>query len=1045
MKKTLIVSCMLLFSWGYISLAQDRTVSGIVSDENGEPLIGATVAIEGTSAGTITDVNGAYTLSVEAGTRLKFSFVGYIDRIVPVGNQTTINVQMEVNITQLSEIVVTALGISQEKRSLGYSIQEVKGNDIAQTQRPNFFTSLQGRVAGLSMNNTSGVAGSSVSITLRGVSSISGNNQPLIVVDGLPIDNSTLDMHNLVTDGNNRNNDYTNRAADINPNDIESITVLKGPEAAGLYGQDGASGAIIITTKKGTKGAGKITYDNSFGFQNVYRFPEVQTKYGLGNYGTLDNNNDEIRYFGPELPTDATIYNNTDAFFKTGVSQTHNLGIEGGSDAATYRFSLNYADNQGIVPTNHYQKLSARLTSSTKVAEKLEAISTLSYTLSNNIKPVRGAYGYLLGVLTWPSYEDMTDYLNPDKTRKKITESNYELDNPLFSVYKNHSADHTNRVMGNMTLKYDPIAWLNVTGRFGADIYSTQGDYFLHPESYQGGGAGAFRGGSLDIYQENSRLLNGQLLATGKKEFENFRTSLMFGTSFDDKNYEISSDRGESFLLKDFNSINNTDVTTQRSKNTLTRRRMLSVFSQFNASYSDLVYLNVTARNDWSSTLAPENRSFFYPSASLSFVFTELSALKNQDFISMGKVRASFAEVGKDVAPYRIYPALASRTTTGGGFAYNYWGGNTSLRPERSRALEFGTELKFINGRAGLDVAVYKYDRIDQVSTQRLSYGTGFIFGLLNGGHISTSGVEVQLSGSPVLTNEFEWSMLVNFTKNKSIVKELPAKVSEWYSSDTWLYGHARGSAYASNLPDFYNPENFPYYNWDYHQRGMGSATAIGGRGYQRNDNGDILINPANGLPYQTSDYLPIGERNPDFMIGFTNTLDYKNLFFSFLLDIRKGGDVYNANESFLMFSGLSASARSLDRETPVIFEGVLRDGNENSSTPTVNDIEINPFDEGSRYYGSIAAEEFIERDINWLRLRDITLGYNLPSGLIKGVSTISVFTTMTDLFMITNYSGADPVVNGTNPATAGAGAYGFDYGAVSLPRTISFGIRLGI
>ncbi|MDH5381814.1 MAG: SusC/RagA family TonB-linked outer membrane protein, partial [Cyclobacteriaceae bacterium] len=286
----------------------------------------------------------------------------------------------------------------------------------------------------------------------------------------------------------------------------------------------------------------------------------------------------------------------------------------------------------------------------------------------------------------------------------------------------------------------------------------------------------------------------------------------------------------------------------------------------------------------------------------------------------------------------------------------------------------------------------------------------------------------------------------LNFSKSKSKVIELPAKVSEWYNSDTWLIGAARGSAYPENLQDYYNSTDYPFYNWDYHQRGMGSGTAIGGTGYQRNTNGDILINPSTGLPYITSDYLPIGERNPDFMIGLTNSVKYKNFNISFLFDIRRGGDVLNGNEYYLYTRGLST--RNLDRENLVIMEGVLKDGLEYTANPTKNNISLLPYTMGATFYQAMAMEDFVEKDINWLRLRDITLAYVFPADVIskiKPISSVSLFSTMNDLFMITNYTGADPMVNGTTPATSGMGAFGFDYGSISLPKSITFGIRVSL
>lgn len=1043
---------LLLILLGYSGslFAQSQIVTGRVKTQSGS-LPGVSVLVKGTSTGTTTDADGVFSLTVPDAKNnvLVFSFIGYVTQEMAVNNRTEYNIDLEEDITQLSEVVVTALGVSQEKKGLGYSVQQVTGADIAQTQRPNFLTSLQGRVAGLSLTSTSGLPGSSTSITLRGVSSISGNNQPLIVVDGLPVENRVFNQHNLVSNQDNRNNDYINRAADINPNDIESVTILKGPEAAALYGQEGASGAIIITTKKGAKGPARITYDNNFGFQKVYRFPETQNKYMPGNFGYDDPLVDELTFFGPRYAEGTTFYDNTDAFFQTGHSQTHNLTFETGSDNSTFRFATNYFDQSGVVPNNSYEKFSTRLTASTKLFSKGEITTTLNYITSTNLKPLRGANGYMLGVLAWPAHEDITSYLNPDGTRRRIlvsnpSSSNYNLEpnNPLFLVNKMKNSDKTERVLANTSITYDPLSWLNVTGRLGADIYSTLGNTFLHPEA-----SGVITlGGSVENYSENNRLLNGQFLLTGKKELGKFKGILMLGSSFDDKNYETNSIYGERLLLKEFNSINNTTLNTRNAKTVLTRKRLVSTFGSMTLNYSDLIYLNFTGRNDWSSTMPIDNRSYFYPSVSASFVFTELNALSSNTILSFGKLRASYAEVGKDAPTYSVRSSLTSRTSTGGGFAYDFFGGNPKLKPERAKGYEIGTELKLFNGKFGLDVAWYKNDRLDQISTQRLSYGTGFVLSLLNGGSISVQGLEVQLSATPLERNGLQWNVFVNFSRSKSEVIELPAQVKEFYNSDTWLYAGARGSAFPENLSTFYNPTNYPYYNWDYMQRGMGSATAIGGVTYERNVNGDIMINPATGLPYKTADYLPLGDRNPDFMIGLTNSVTYRNLSLSFLLDFRKGGDVFNANELYLFRVGLSK--QQLDRETPVIFNGVLKDGLENTDSPTRNTIEVNPYTMGSTYYAAYAESDFIERDINWLRLRDITLSYGLPSKLLgsqKIIRSVGIFTTMTDLFMITNYTGADPMVNGTNPATNGAGAFGFDYGSLSTPRSITFGVRLSL
>jgi TonB-linked SusC/RagA family outer membrane protein len=1040
MKQLLHRSVILLVCWGasLSLLAQDRVISGKVTNSaDNTALPGVSIIVKGTPRGTTTDNNGDYKVSVPANATLIFSYIGFVRREVKVGNSTVINLAMENDESILNEVVVTALGVKKEKKALGYSTQDVKGQDIIDTGRDNFLVAMQGRVSGLTMTPTSGQPGSSVSIQLRGASSIGGNNQPLFVVDGLPIDNRTFSQEAYVSPQPNRDNDYLNRAADINPNDIESITVLKGPEAAALYGIDASAGAILITTKKGTLGGkGKITYDNSFRMEEVYRFPKVQQVYGRGVNGSPDPNTQ--RFFGPKLPENTQFYDNFDGFFRTGFTQKHNLGFEGGNDKVTYRWSNSFTDQKGTIPTSAYKTLSSRLTATIKLTPKLEATTSFNYVNTQIVKPVRSEFGFLIGLLTWPTYDDVTNYLNPDGTRRRLIADTGEYDNPLFSVNKNKNSDRTKRTIGNFNLNYNPTSWLNMVARFGIDSYSTLGNSFLQPESNRG----LVGKGAIDNYTENSQLLNGNFLATAKKTVGKLTTSLLVGGSVDDRNYEVTSIHGEKLYLPDYNSINNTDPVTQRNKLTIIRQRLLGVFGKLDFDYNNYLFLSVTGRNDWSSTLPKANNSFFYPSVSASFVFSDLPALKDKfTALSFGKVRASFAQTGKDATPYRVRARLVSQTTTGGGFIYDFYGDNPDLKPERTNGFEIGTELKFFKNRLGLEVAYYSNERSKQIVTQRLSYGTGFIFGLLNGGTFSNHGVELTLNGNPVKTPDFSWDITANFSRYKTEVRNLPADVSEFYNSDTWLYGNARASAFPSGLDSYFSTINLAY-----NQRGASSATAIGGYSYLRNNRGDILISPTTGLPVINTNFLPIGDRNPDFTVGVTNMFRYKNLQLSFLLDIRKGGDVFNGNEKYLYTMGLST--RTLNRDQTMVFKGVLRDGLENSDNPTPNTIQITPQTRSADYYAALPESEFVEKDINWLRMRDITLSYKFPKAILnrtKVFSSASVFVTGTDLFLLTNYTGADPSINGNTASTTGVGGAGFDFGTLSMPRAVSFGLRVGL
>lgn len=1002
------------------ALAQDRTVSGrVTSAEDNSPIPGASVVVRGTTRGTTTDASGNFRIQATRGQTLRISFIGTTTQDVVVGNSDVVNVSLKQEANALNEVVVTALGIKQEKRALGYSVQEVNGTDLAQTQRENFLNALNGRVAGAMITPTSGNPGASTSIMLRGISSIGGNNQPLFVVDGLPISNNTFNQGALVSDSPNRNNDYQNRAADINPNDIESITILKGPEASALYGIDAASGAIIITTKKGTSGRGRVTYDNAFRFEDAYRFPKFQTTFGPGDNGSFTTAT--RNYFGPRYPSDVPMYDNIGNFFRTGFTQRHNLSLEGGNDRATYRLSTAYTGQNGVVPVTEFKRLSVRLTASTKLTDRFEATGSLNYITTNNIKAGKGNGSTLLALLYWPVTDDARDYLNNDGTRRRLNPNSdaQDIDNPFFDVYKNQNSDRNNRLLGNVSLSYDVAPWLNLKTITGVDIYSTIGNLLFHPQSNRGYASR----GSIENFTEVNEQFNGQFLATARRQFGKISSSLLLGSSLEDRRNNIDAVRGEQFYEPDFNGINNTPPTTQRAKNTLTRRRLLGVFGQLTLNYGDLVYLNVTGRNDWTSTLPIESRSFFYPSVSTSFVLTELPGLQGGKVLSFAKLRASFAEVGKDAPAYQTQSNLTAQVTTGGGLAYGFYGGNPFLRPERTRSYEVGTDLRFFNGRLTADVAYYNRSAVDQISAPRLSYGTGFILQYINSGTIENRGVEVQLGGSPVRRADFTWDVLLNFTRNQSTVKNLPADQTEFYLSDTWLYANVRNSLFVGQ-----------------------PATTFGGFDYVRNNRGDILINPTTGYPIKTTTFVPIGDRNPDLLIGLTNTFRYKNWSLSALLDIRKGGDVFNANELYLYVTGLST--RTLDRETPRVVRGVLRDGLENTDKPTVNTIQVTPITRNDFYNTAYVESDFIERDINWLRLRDVTLNYTVPQSILnrqKVFKSASVFFTGTDLFLLTNYTGADPAVNGLNASTGGSGAAGFDYGTIAVPRGLSFGVRVSL
>lgn len=1040
----IILLCMSIF-------AHAQRVTGTVTDEDGQPLPGVTVIVKGTTTGTISNIDGSYSIAANAGQELQFALTGMVTQVVTVGSNPTINRTMSGSV-QLRDVVITgALGLIQDKRKLSYSAQAVRGEDLQNTQRDNPFLALQGRIAGLSLTPTSGVAGGSASITLRGVNSIGNSNQPLIVMDGLPISSGTFNQHTLFSDANavntnanNNRDDVGSRLAEINTNDIESISVLKGPEAAALYGNEGANGVILITTKKGKAGNNRVVYNNRLATSQVYLFPEVQTVYGRGRNGMVELNDPD--YFGPAYDGSVQLYDNIGAFFQPGSNMRHDLAFEGGTEKSTYRLSGAYVKSKGVIPTNEYNQVNVAASNDIKLTDWLTVTSRFSVTQNKNILPPGGTDGYLTTVLRYPSDFDMSEYLTLEGNRTlTLPTATYGTDNgnAFFNVNKNARSERTNRTTGNVSLQANIAPWWSVTGRFGMDNYTTLANRYFHPQSNDG----FTKQGWTENYNDVGRLLNTTIFTTLKKSFGDFGTSLLVGTAIDDRRNEVSTDYGEKVYLPDFNSINNTDPATQRDRSTLTRTRLVGAFAKAELNFQEWLIFNLTGRNDWSSTLPVANRSYFYPSAGMSLNFTDIPSLKGKfGPLSFGKLRASVAQVGNPAPAYKIRARLVSQTSTGGGFLYDFFGDNPALKPENVQSIELGTELAFFKDRLTVDFAWYSKSIKDQIVTQRLSYGTGFIFGLLNGGELNTKGIEIQLGITPVRTPDFRWNINANFTKYKTKVLNLPAQVSEYYDSDTWAYDNVRASAFAPAdvlAARFNTPTNLFYS--DLNSRGAGSATAIGGWSYLRNSKGDVLIDPTTGFPLRNANFLPIGDRNPDFVIGLVNEFRiFGQLGVSFLLDIRKGGDIFNGNEMFLYRNGLST--RTLDRETPIVYKGVVKDGMEESDNPTQNTKEIIPIANETYYTTVVQPEDFIERDINWLRLRDITVSYDFPIrwlGSRKVVKAASVFVNGTDLFLLTNYTGADPYVSTTSPATGGAGGFGMDFGKISLPRSFSAGLSV--
>ncbi|CAN5910463.1 SusC/RagA family TonB-linked outer membrane protein [soil metagenome] len=999
--------------------AQEKTVTGTVTSEQGTPLSSVSVVIRGTTVGTVTNNSGMFSVRAAPGQVLQFRLIGTAPAERTVGASNVINVALTRVATSLDAFVVTALGQTTQQRALGTSQQQVSGAEIAGTQRENFVNALQGRVAGVEVTTTSGLPGSSSSITIRGVSSISSSNQPLMVIDGLPVDNKTLNSNVLAsgapgssTDFANRSVDFSSRSGDINPEDIETLTVLKGPEASALYGIDAANGAIIITTKRGKPGTSGLTYSNRFRVENVRAKPQLQRTFGPTSVagGALGS----FQYFGAPYDAGTKFYDNVDGFFRTGVTQSHNLDFSGATadSRMNYRVASAFTKQEGVVPNSGYNRINLTGSTGAEVTSWLKSDLSMLYSYSTADKVFKGDGGPFIGLVLWPQTDNAQNYLTPAGTRRQVTNlsAGSEVDDPYFNIYKNPFNERTNRIYANGALTLTKWKFADLSTRLGVDAYTQQNLILRHPESAYG----LSNNGVIDQGDDINRIINSQtLLNVNRREIgRGFSMYGTLGNAVQDKRSTYDGLYGVNFLDPNFVSINNAQTKSSRQVNA--QRRLFSYFGSATADWNNYLFLTVTGRNDWTSTIPLGANRFFYPGVNTSFIATDaFPALRK--FATSVKLRAGYAEVGRDAEPYSDRPSLEAKSTSYVGYGYGFTGPNVNLRPEFARAYEAGIESNYLDDRLGLDFTVYRKQTKDQiVQNIRGSYATGYILFNLNGAETRNQGVEVTARATPVLRNSFGWDIIANYSQTHGVTLKLPNDLPEAYVSDTWLYGNVRNGT-APGL----------------------STMSLTGLFYLRNKAGALLIDPTTGLPLRSSTFIDAGyDRQPKWTMGVTNVFRMGRFSLNALVDLRRGGDVFNATEQFLTSRGLAMS--TLDRETPRVVTGVLRDGRENSANPTKNTLVVIPSNQPT-YYTNISEELFIEKDINWVRLRDVTLSMRLPE---RVGHSASVFITGTDLFLLTNYTGLDPISNGTSASVGGSGGVGIDYGNFPIPRGLNFGLR---
>ncbi len=1008
--------------------AQNVTVKGTVKDSNGDPIVGAGVLIKGTQTGVTTDIDGNYSINVPANATLRFTALSYADQEVPVRGRANISVTLSEDAERLKEATVTAeFGMKRVARSVGASVQSVKAQEIAESGRESFVDALQGRVSGMTITSTGGAPGSSTSVILRSATSISGNNQPLYVVDGVPINNNTLSTQTdfAIDDAvNSYGMDFSSRGNDINPEDIESMTILKGAAAAALYGSDASNGAIIITTKKGAAGRGKVSYSNSFRWDMPHGLPEIQNKYANGAYG-VTNYYYTSRY-GGRYPEGMKLYDNMGALLQTGFSQNHNISVEGGTDKITVRGAASITDQKGVIKTTDYQRINVTLSGKAEVTKWLSFDASMQYMQTGNTKAEKGLYGVLYRASRWPLNDDMSQYIAPDGTMSRpALYTDTDLLNPMFALYKNYNHDDVNRMVAAFSANITPTKHTFIRATYGMDF--SVGEYKVYTHPYYGNPTSASYGkGSLNFSKPTYRDQVIDVLAGYNNEWGKFSFSAQVGYHQKENAQKILSVYGSNFQVIDFYSISNCDPATIITRTKTTNRRVQAISAQAEFGYNNMAFLTLRARNDWSSTLPVGNNHYFYPAVEGSFVATELPFMQQQDYVSYLKLRGAIAQVGKDATPLSIYPALEATEDWGGGFRYGYYGPNPQLKPEMTTSYEVGFEARLFNDRVNTDFTYFWTKCQNQYITAfRLSYATGFVLNNMNVGTFTTRGWEFHIDADVLrLSNGLRWNLGLNMDHSTSCVTELPENVSEYYNAYTWVSGNLRNGISVGN-----------------------PITTMTGKGYERNDKGQVLIDPATGLPVVSSKWTVMGDREPKLKFGLTTSLSWNNFRLSAVASGRFGATVVNGTMRDLMGTGSSWQSVEMREKGPVVFEGVLKDGKQNSANPTVNTIAVDYSNFGTYTYTG-TDEDWLEKGVNYLRLSEIRLSYTVPQRWLKNktanfLSSATVWVKGTDLVTLTNYSGIDVVCNSNSASLGGSGGVGIDLWGFPSPRGVAFGFNL--
>jgi iron complex outermembrane receptor protein len=1089
----------MLMLFGFNQIVAQTTVTGTVTSDDG-PLIGATVLEQGTSNGTVTDLDGNFSLSVGANAVLEVSYTGYAPQEITVGSQTNFSITLAEGAIALDNVVVTALGIKKEEKALGYAVQSLGGDEIATSSEANVLSSLQGKIAGVQIGDGNGVSGGTTRITIRGNNSlVNGKNQPLIIVDGVAIENSITGAGSGTLTGNESGQDWGSGINNINSWDIEDMTVLKGPNAAALYGARGANGVILITTKKGRqrKGIG-IDVTTSLITEEAFLFRDVQNVFGAGSgrpssqefeqndqgqnllprvgfwgsgvsWGPEMKGQPVLWWNGETLPFDAQP-NNIENFFRNGSNNSVNLAFSGASDIGSFRASLTRNETTPITPNSDRTQNTINLNTSINVTEKLTANASVSFMdISTKNAPVLGNSERSIGknlLYNWgrsyrPDLEE-ANYLAPDGSRQ-VRGIGYPGNDALgrgrgragsffWNIYENNQWRNRDRLLGSLSLNYEIAPWLSIEGRLGIDNYNDDNISKNTPTDPEG-----LRDGRYSRTLGKNRIQNHLVMARINKDLtEDLNLGVNLGAEHWSRSYyHIQGDNGGlhfadpnlyTFRNADLGNRGGSDIFNRfRPQESFFDKEINSTFASVDLAYKSMLYLTLTGRNDWSSTLPLDNNSYFYPSVSLGYVFTESLNIA-PGILSFGKLRLAWAQTANDTDPYQLIPTFQK-----GNFANQPTASVRStippvtLEPEQSNSYDIGLDLRFLNGKVNLDMTYYYISSINQILDSPLPISSGFNKLRFNTGEVENKGFELILSATPYQARDFEWEIGFNFSTNRNKVIALSEGAEKLNIGG--IFGGNGPSVEARPGEDYGTIMGWDYTYFDENGNGTTDDSEI------RPDN---RLLDDNGEWYElTSERVPVGNVVPDWLGGISNTVRWKDFSFSALIDIRKGGDVFFGSHAIGMAYGQSPATlegrtaeygglpytdgEEVTRNIGVIKEGKHADGTTNSTVVPHYRKYQDHFTWGAGA-GPVSASVF---DGSFIRLREMSLTYTMPKSLVDKagfINNLSLTLLGRNLWFLKNNA-----PDNLNPAAVnGAGiSQGMEWG--SLPGTRSYGAVLRV